>query len=101
MIQEALPCDRLAIHVPQSEREEQMQNTPAPRGALPAGDTAGSTSEQLFLVTKLARPSVGASCCVPRWQRASWGRSILHLFFSLALRDMDSKTVTGQCLLYH
>src|SRR5437588_1377951 len=65
MIQEALPCDRLAIHVPQSEREEQMQNTPAPRGALPAGDTAGSTSEQLLLVTKLARPSVGADL-VPR-----------------------------------
>src|SRR5579859_2040524 len=42
-----------------------------------------------------------ASWCVPRWQRASWGRSILHLFFSLALRDMDSKTITGQCLLYH
>src|SRR5439155_22973428 len=60
MIQEALPCDRLAIHVPQSEREEQMQNPPAPRGALPPGDTPGSTSEQLLLVTKLARPSVGA-----------------------------------------
>src|SRR2546426_1904263 len=65
MIQEALPRDRLAIHVPQRERAEQMQNTPAPRGALPPGDTAGSTSEQLLLVTKLARPSVGADL-VPR-----------------------------------
>src|SRR5438128_7136312 len=42
-----------------------MQNTPAPRGALLPGDTAGSTSEQLLLVTKLARPSVGADL-VPR-----------------------------------
>src|SRR5712692_3663632 len=58
MIQEAFPCDRLAIHVPQSEREEQMQNTPAPRGALPPGDTPGSTSEHLLLVTKLATPPV-------------------------------------------
>src|SRR5579859_7863679 len=65
MIQEALPCDRLAIHVPQSEREEQMQNTPAPRGALPPGDTPGSTSEQLLLVTKLALPPVRADL-VPR-----------------------------------
>ena len=38
---------------------------------------------------------------VPRWQGASWVRGILHLFFSLTLRDMDSKTVTGQCLPYH
>src|SRR5712692_2610853 len=65
MIQEAFPCDRLAIHVPQSEREEQMQNTPAPRGVLPPGDTPGSTSEQLLLVTKLAMPPVRADL-VPR-----------------------------------
>src|SRR5216684_3646313 len=65
MIQEALPCDRLAIDVPQSEREEQMQNTPAPRGALPPGDTKGRTSEQLLLVTKLAMPPV-RSDLVPR-----------------------------------
>src|SRR6266566_6448711 len=65
MIREALPCDRLAIHVPQSEREEQMQNTPDPRGALPPGDTKGRTSEQLLLVTKLAMPPV-RSDLVPR-----------------------------------
>src|SRR6266516_1111186 len=47
------------------EREEQMQNTPAPRDALPQGDTPGSTSEQLLLVTKLALPSVRADL-VPR-----------------------------------
>ncbi len=35
-----------------------MQNTPAPRGALPPKDTPGSTSEQLLLVTKLAIPPV-------------------------------------------
>src|SRR6266699_1074998 len=65
MIREALPCDRLAIHVPQSEREEQMQNTPDPRGALPPGDTKGRTSEQLLLVTKLAMSPV-RSDLVPR-----------------------------------
>jgi LuxR family transcriptional regulator, maltose regulon positive regulatory protein len=65
MIQEALPCDRLAIHVPQSEREEQMQNTPATRGAPPPGNTKGRTSEQLLLVTKLALPPVRADL-VPR-----------------------------------
>src|SRR5438270_11888005 len=65
MIREALPCDRLAIHVPRSGREEQMQNTPAPRGALPPGDTKGRTSEQLLLVTKLALPPVRADL-VPR-----------------------------------
>jgi hypothetical protein len=42
-----------------------MQNTPAPRGALPAEDTPGSTSEQLLLVTKLATPPV-RSDLVPR-----------------------------------
>ena len=47
------------------EREEQMQNTPAPRDALPPGDTPGSTSEQLLLVTKLALPPVRADL-VPR-----------------------------------
>src|SRR5947209_11228940 len=47
------------------EREEQMRNTPAPRGALPQGDTPGSTSEQLLLVTKLALPPVRADL-VPR-----------------------------------
>src|ERR1700674_2421197 len=35
-----------------------MQNTPAPRGALPPDDTKGRTSEQLLLVTKLAIPPV-------------------------------------------
>src|SRR6266704_2839699 len=47
------------------EREEQMQNTPAPRDALPPGDTKGRTSEQLLLVTKLAMPPV-RSDLVPR-----------------------------------
>ena len=42
-----------------------MQNTPAPRGALSPGDTPGSTSEQLLLVTKLALPPVRADL-VPR-----------------------------------
>ncbi len=65
MIQEALPYDRLAIHVPRSEREEPMHKTPAPRGALPPGDTQGSTSEHLFLVTKLALPPT-RSDLVPR-----------------------------------
>ncbi|HEV2580710.1 MAG TPA: AAA family ATPase, partial [Ktedonobacteraceae bacterium] len=37
-----------------------MQNNPAPRDALTTGDTQGRTSEQVLLVTKLARPSVGA-----------------------------------------
>src|SRR5712691_9194870 len=44
---------------------EQLQNTPAPRDALPPGDTKGRTSEQLFLVTKLALPPVRADL-VPR-----------------------------------
>src|SRR5579859_7863680 len=42
-----------------------------------------------------------ASWCVPRWQRASWGRGIFHLFFSPASRNLDSKTVTGRYLFYH
>ncbi len=65
MIQEALPSDRLAIHVPQSGREEQMQNNLAPRDAQPPGDAPGSTSEQLLLVTKLTMPPVRADL-VPR-----------------------------------
>src|SRR5260370_28966570 len=65
MIQEALPYDRLAIHVPRSEREEPMHKTPAPRGALPPGDTQASTSERLLLVTKLALPPT-RSDLVPR-----------------------------------
>ncbi len=35
-----------------------MQNNLTPRGALPAGDAKGQTSEQLLLVTKLAIPAV-------------------------------------------
>jgi LuxR family maltose regulon positive regulatory protein len=42
-----------------------MQNNLAPRDALASGDTKGRTSEQVLLVTKLARPSVGADL-VPR-----------------------------------
>jgi LuxR family transcriptional regulator, maltose regulon positive regulatory protein len=42
-----------------------MQNNLAPRDALAAGDRKGRTSEQVLLVTKLARPSVGADL-VPR-----------------------------------
>ena len=42
-----------------------MQNNLAPRDALPPGDTPGSTSEQLLLVTKLALPPVRADL-VPR-----------------------------------
>jgi ATP/maltotriose-dependent transcriptional regulator MalT len=42
-----------------------MQNTPATRGALPPGDTPGSTSERLLLVTKFALPPV-RSDLVPR-----------------------------------
>src|SRR5947209_1028554 len=37
-----------------------MQNHLAPPDALASGDTKGRTSEQVLLVTKLARPSVGA-----------------------------------------
>ncbi len=40
-------------------REEPMQHAPAPRGA-PLSDRKDRTSEQALLVTKLARPSVGA-----------------------------------------
>src|SRR5579884_276082 len=42
-----------------------MQNNLVPREALASGDAKGHTSEQLLLVTKLARPSVGADL-VPR-----------------------------------
>src|SRR5438270_7882106 len=42
-----------------------MQNHLAPSDALASGDTKGRTSEQVLLVTKLARPSVGADL-VPR-----------------------------------
>ncbi len=42
-----------------------MQNNLAPRDVLASGDTKGRTSEQVLLVTKLARPSVGADL-VPR-----------------------------------
>src|SRR5712691_9361450 len=55
---------------------EQLQNTPAPRDALPPGDTKGRTSEQLFLVTKLAMPPV-RSDLVPR------PRLMSHLHFGI------------------
>ena len=42
-----------------------MQNHLAPRDAPASGDTEGRRSEQALLVTKLARPSVGAEL-VPR-----------------------------------
>src|SRR5438132_254169 len=42
-----------------------MQNHLAPSDALASGDTKGRTSEQVLLVTKLAKPSVGADL-VPR-----------------------------------
>ena len=42
-----------------------MQNNLAPQDALASGDTKRRTSEQVLLVTKLARPSVGADL-VPR-----------------------------------
>jgi ATP/maltotriose-dependent transcriptional regulator MalT len=65
MIQETYSSVRLVIHVLLDRRKEQRGSTPAPRGALPLGDTQERNSEQLLLVTKLARPSVGADL-VPR-----------------------------------